>query len=46
MEFQGEPGRVQVTQATKEALDSDYTRSPRGNIDAKGIGPMPTWWLS
>ena len=46
MESLGEPGRVQVTYAVKERLGDEFRLEPRGLIDVKGKGPMPTWFLA
>ena len=45
MQSQGEPGRIQVTQATYDRLGDRYTVKKRGNIDVKGKGVMTTYWL-
>ncbi len=46
MESHGEPGRIQVTAETKEALGDAYLFAPRGPIDIKGKGLIETWWLT
>lgn len=46
MESHGVPGRVQVTAAVVERLANEFEFEPRGLIDVKGKGPMPTWFLS
>lgn len=46
MESHGDPGRIQVTTAAKEELDSDYIFVSRGTVDVKGVGEMETWWLT
>lgn len=46
MESQGEPGRIQVTQATYERLRDKYQFEKRGAIAIKGKGTMTTYWLS
>ena len=46
MESHGEPGRIQVTAETKEALGEAYLFEPRGPIDIKGKGSIETWWLT
>ncbi len=46
MESHGEPGRVQVSQATYEILKDEFVFEERGLIDIKGKGQMKTWWLT
>lgn len=45
MESHGEPGRIQVTEATAQLLRDRFLLEPRGTIEVKGKGPMATWWL-
>jgi class 3 adenylate cyclase len=45
MESQGQPGRIQVTQAAYRRLAGRYEFEPRGRIDVKGIGLMDTYFL-
>ncbi len=45
MESHGEPGKIQVTQATYEHLKENYHLEERGVIDIKGKGPTLTYWL-
>jgi PAS domain S-box-containing protein len=45
MESQGEAGRIQVTQTVYEHLKDRYKLQPRGLIEVKGRGEMPTYWL-
>ncbi len=45
MESHGEPGKIQVTEATYELLKDRFVCEPRGTIEVKGKGPMRTWWL-
>ncbi|MGC9525756.1 MAG: transporter substrate-binding protein [Limnospira sp.] len=45
MESQGEAGRIQVTAATKAALNDKYLFDERGVIQVKGRGQMVTFWL-
>lgn len=40
-----EPGRIQVTAATKAVLGDTFSFSPRGPIEIKGIGVIETFWL-
>jgi class 3 adenylate cyclase len=45
MESTGEPGRIQVTAAVESRLRHRFTLEPRGLIEIKGKGPMPTFFL-
>ncbi|MEQ6250190.1 adenylate/guanylate cyclase domain-containing protein [Sulfitobacter sp. HNIBRBA3233] len=45
MESHGEPGRIQVMETVRTALERDYVLERRGTIDAKGMGAVTTWWL-
>jgi len=45
MESHGEPGKIQLTEATYELLKDRFVCEPRGTIEVKGKGPMSTWWL-
>ena len=45
MESQGVPGRIQVTQRTRQRLESRYRFERRGEIDVKGKGEMVTYFL-
>lgn len=45
MESQGEPGRIQVTQALYEQLCDRYRFTPRGTVSIKGRTEMETYWL-
>lgn len=45
MESHGEPGRIQLTAETREALGGGFTLESRGTVEVKGKGPLPTWWL-
>lgn len=45
MESQGEPGRIQVTDPTKQLLESEYRFEERATVDVKGYGEMKTWFL-
>jgi class 3 adenylate cyclase len=45
MESLGTPGRVQVTQAVKERLEGRFVLESRGQIDVKGKGLTPAWYL-
>ncbi|MDJ0688603.1 MAG: adenylate/guanylate cyclase domain-containing protein [Xenococcaceae cyanobacterium MO_188.B32] len=45
MESHGVPDRIQVTASTYELLKDKYILQPRGDIDVKGKGRMPTYFL-
>jgi adenylate cyclase len=45
MESHGAPGRIQVTERVVAALADAYVLEPRGTVEIKGKGPMPTWFL-
>ncbi len=45
MESTGEPGKIQVTQATYEQLKDKYLLQKRGIVEVKGKGSMSTYWL-
>jgi PAS domain S-box-containing protein len=45
MESLGEPGKIQVTQAVYERLESQFTFDFRGELQVKGKGEMSTYWL-
>lgn len=45
MESHSLPGRIQVTAAVEERLRGRYRFEPRGPIELKGLGAMPTFFL-
>jgi adenylate cyclase len=45
MESHSTPGRIQVTASTFERLRHAYLFEPRGTINVKGKGDMPTYFL-
>jgi adenylate cyclase len=45
MESHSLPGRIQVSAATRSALDSGFTFEPRGALEIKGKGLMETYFL-
>ncbi len=45
MESKGEPGHIQVTEATYQHLRHRYQLAERGLINVKGKGEMLTYWL-
>jgi adenylate cyclase len=46
MESHGFPGKIQLTEATYRLLEHRFSCEPRGTIEIKGKGAMPTWWLA
>ncbi|HEY9598206.1 MAG TPA: adenylate/guanylate cyclase domain-containing protein [Cyanophyceae cyanobacterium] len=46
MESSGQPGSIQVTEATYERLKYKYVFRKRGAIKVKGKGEMVTYWLA
>jgi len=45
METTGSPGNIQVSQETYERLKNDFVLEARGEIEVKGKGKIPTWFL-
>lgn len=45
MESHGQPGYIQVTEATYSYLKDQYILESRGTIPVKGRGEMMTYWL-
>ena len=45
MESHGRPGCIQVTESFYHRVKDRYRFEPRGLVDVKGRGPMPTYWL-
>ena len=45
MESHGTPGRVHVTEQTRQRLEDEYAFESRGSIEVKGKGPMQTHFL-
>ncbi|NND84769.1 MAG: adenylate/guanylate cyclase domain-containing protein [Acidimicrobiia bacterium] len=45
MESQGAPGRVQIAEGTHRLVRDRFMCVPRGEIEVRGRGPMPTWWV-
>ena len=45
MESHGEPGRIQISDATNQLIKNDFATTPRGSIEVKGKGPLQTHWL-
>jgi len=46
MESHGVAGRIQITDATRQALGLPFLLEPRGAIDVTGKGRMNTWFLN
>ena len=46
MESHGVPGRIQITNATRERLGEQFLFEQRDSIDVKGKGEMNTWFLN
>ena len=46
MESLGVPGRIHVTDAVRSRLGDAYRFEPRGEVDIRGKGRMPTWFLT
>jgi class 3 adenylate cyclase len=45
MESSGEPGRIQVSEASHALLRGDFVLEERGLVTIKGKGAMKTYWL-
>jgi class 3 adenylate cyclase len=45
MEAHGVSNRIQITETTRQLLSAHFEFEPRGEIEVKGVGRMPTWWL-
>jgi class 3 adenylate cyclase len=45
MESSGEPGRIQVSEASYSLLARDFLLEERGLVAIKGKGAMKTYWL-
>jgi class 3 adenylate cyclase len=45
MESTSEPGRIQLSASTADAIKKAYRLEPHGEVDCKGIGPVSTFWL-
>lgn len=46
MESHGQPGKIQVSEATKKLLEGKYEFTPVGVIEIKNSTPMPTYLLT
>lgn len=45
MESHGEPGRIQITEATYRLIRDRFAATSRGPVDIKGKGTLTTYWL-
>jgi adenylate cyclase len=45
METTGDAGKIQVSQDVYERLRDEFVLEARGEIEIKGKGAMPTWFL-
>lgn len=45
MESQGEPGKIQITEATYRLIKDDFVCTPHGPLEVKGKGTLDTWYL-
>jgi len=45
MESQGEPDRIQISEATYRLIRDDFETTLRGPIEVKGLGTLTTWYL-
>ena len=46
MESHGTPGRIQMSDSTRQALTQSFSLEDGGVIDVKGKGEMSTWFLN
>lgn len=46
LESHGTPGRIHVSERTRQLLQRSYRFEPRGPIDLKGIGTLSTSFLT
>ncbi len=46
MESHGIPGRVQISQSTRNLLDATFVVEDRGEVELKGLGPTATFLLA
>lgn len=45
MESHGVPGRIQISESTYRLVQDEFVCIPRGTIEIKGKGELPTWFL-
>ena len=43
MESHGQPGKIQVSEATRRRLEGKFQLEPVGMIELKNVGPMPAY---
>ncbi|HET7536051.1 MAG TPA: adenylate/guanylate cyclase domain-containing protein [Candidatus Didemnitutus sp.] len=46
LESHGQPGRVHVSEAVYQRLESRFNFEPRGTVELKGRGPLTTYFLT
>lgn len=46
LESSGLPGRIQISEETREAIGPAFETEPRGTVLVKGKGKLRTWWLT
>jgi guanylate cyclase len=46
MESHGQPGRIQITEATYLLIRDEYACDPRGPLEVKSKGALNVWWLA
>jgi class 3 adenylate cyclase len=45
MESHGEPGRIQISEATNTLIRDTFATTPREPVEVKGKGTLNTYWL-
>jgi len=45
LESMGEAGKIQIAESTHEQLKGKFSFKPKHNVDAKGHGHLPAYWL-
>lgn len=45
MESSGTPGRIQISEATRDLIQDEFVIESGGVIEVKGKGPMAVWYL-
>ena len=45
LESSSVPGRIQVSQEVKDAIETSFELESRGPVEIKGMGPLDTWLL-
>lgn len=46
MESHGEPGQIQISEATYELVKDEFECAPQGEVEVKGKGAMKTWFVA